>query len=836
MPMKLLAAILLSCVPVVAQISLIGHVAAQSTNNGPISTAAVDSTGANALIACVAASTSGFPATPISDNKGNVWTQAANWNEDGDIRIQQWYVIGPNVGPGHTFAANGAGIWNPAIWVAAFSGVGSSAGSSHADTGPGGGTSLLAKLAERRSSNELLVSCLGLTSPSSSSPSIEPPFFITDSVQPTAVSYGGGLAYLIERRPETAVPSWSWTHSSYAAMVLGIYRSTATPAPLSITTLTMPEGFLATPYNLQLLASGGNAPYRWSLLSGTLPAGLTLAANGMISGTPTQSSLNAPLTFEVIDSSSTPLTARSSGLTLTIATLPLTLGNACPSPIDLTQYGSYSCALTVAGGVPPYNWSVSPLGYASLPEGLSLNSSTGALTSAAIGGQGTYVPTIVVTDALGATVSASRTFSVAGDSTLDGCSLFPANSVFNLNVSNLPVDTSAFAAIPSAYQSSSIKPFFGAFGNAPNGIPFIRVPYNQPDVTVTTTGYTTESDAGPYGGTCPNNGPTCTSLFPYPPNAPIEGGFPVPGTGDSHVSVLQTAGGSQPCRLFESWISQYLGGAWSVNNTAYWDLSSNNLRPAGVTSADAAGLPIKPYTVSYDEVASGTVNHAIRFTLNHMLNYYVWPGRHKAGIGSCSGGGGSTNGEVFQNNPPATCSWSAPSGEIYRLKASVPVPAPCSGHTQANVIITAMRQYGIIVADNGQTGGLIGTPDARWSDSDLACLTSLTLANFEPVDISGVRVSEDSGATMPFIAIKTLPVGTENGAYSTALTAAGGFTRGYVWSVVSGSLPPGLSLVADGSLKGTPTAAGAFSFTVALTDGVHSATPAKVNITINPPD
>jgi hypothetical protein len=828
--------IFLSGTELFSQIFLVNHVAAQSTNNGPIATAAIDTTGANALVACVVASTAGFPPTPITDSKGNEWTQAANWNEDGDVRIQQWYALRPKVGAGHTFSATGGGIWAPAVFVAAFSGVSSLDTSQHSDTGAKGGTSLAASL-RTSNDNELLTSCLGLTSAASSSPWINAPFSVTDSLNPKTTGLGGGFAYAIQDHSVSISPTWSWANGSYGAALSGAYHSTANLALLSVTTLSLPEAFEGTPYSFQLQATGGTPPYKWTMLTAIpsgLNIGLTFSAEGLMSGSPLLVFQNAPIEFKVTDSSPTPLTANSSGLTMTVAASALTVGG-CPAPIDLTQYRSYSCTLAASGGTAPYAWSIASTGSASLPEGLSLNASTGALTSASIGGQGTYVPTITITDAHGASASATRTFPVAGDSTVDGCSLFPANSVFNLKVTGLPVDTSAFAPIPSAYQSSSIKPFFGASGSAPNGIPFIRVPYNQPEVTVTVTGYTTDSDAGPYGGTCPNSGPACTSQFPYPPNAPIEGGFPTPGVGDSHVSVLQTGGGGQPCRLFESWISQYVGGKWSVNNTAYWDLTSNNLRTASLTSGDAAGLPIKPYTVSYDEAASGAVNHAIRFTMNHMLNYYVWPGRHKAGIGSCSGGGGSTNGEVFQNTPPSTCTWSAPSGEIYRLKASVPTPAICSGHTQANVIITAMRQFGIILADNGQTGGLIGTPDSRWNDSDLACLTALTLSNFEPVNVSTVRVSEDSGATRPYITSRgSLPSGTKNVAYSTTLGAVAGLSSGYEWSLSSGSLPSGLTLGSNGMIKGTPLASGTFSLTVALSDGVNTATPVAVTLEIAP--
>ena len=133
-----------------------------------------------------------------------------------------------------------------------------------------------------------------------------------------------------------------------------------------------------------------------------------------------------------------------------------------------------------------------------------------------------------------------------------------------------------------------------------------------------------------------------------------------------------------------------------------------------------------------------------------MVNYWVWPATETAGVGSCtatSGGSIPTESQISQSAPPASCTMSGPAGEIYRLKASVANPACAATSPQAAIIITALRNYGIILADNGQSGGLIGTPDARWNDDDLACLKSLTLGDFEPVDVSSLIVSNDSGAT-----------------------------------------------------------------------------------------
>jgi len=423
----------------------------------------------------------------------------------------------------------------------------------------------------------------------------------------------------------------------------------------------------------------------------------------------------------------------------------LTINNAALP--DATQYQPYTApALTASLGTPPYTWSVTQT-YSSLPEGMSLNAATGVIAASSVGGQGTYLFQVRVSDSQAATATATFSIGVAADNTLGGCDIFPGDSIFRQRVDYLPVDTSPAAPIYSGYKSSHLRVFFGSEASSdypdPNGIPFFRVSYNQPLVQMTFTQYGDESDA-PYGWISKY----VTTTYPFPANAPVEGS--AYSGGDMHVLILQTAGGGQPCKLWEVWQGIYNGGGtWSSSNGAYWNLGSNSLRTNTYTSGDAAGLPIMPYTVNYDEVASGTVRHAIRFTVNNMLNGYVWPARHAAGTGYCTGVPAGS--ELSQVMPPVSCTMTGPSGQIYRLTQAnyAAASATCSAntHPQANVIIKAMRQYGIILADNGTTGGLIGTPDSRWDTDDLSCLTNITLAQFEPVNVGSLRISADSGAT-----------------------------------------------------------------------------------------
>ena len=224
------------------------------------------------------------------------------------------------------------------------------------------------------------------------------------------------------------------------------------------------------------------------------------------------------------------------------------------------------------------------------------------------------------------------------------------------------------------------------------------------------------------------------------------------------------------------WQGIYQGNnTWNDSSNASWsNIGSTGtgayaMLPQDNGSTDAAGLPVAPLLVNAGEVIgtgtpsapNGSVQHPIRFTVNHMLNRYVWPATAHAGVGSCSGGYSDGNGMLLQSGgAPTSCTMTGPAGEIYRLKASVATPACAATSPQAAIIIQGFRNYGIILADNGMTGGLIGTPDARWNDSDLACLTSLTLSDFEPVNVSAVAAAltpnyNGSGYSAPITTYQT---------------------------------------------------------------------------------
>lgn len=467
------------------------------------------------------------------------------------------------------------------------------------------------------------------------------------------------------------------------------------------------------------------------------PAAATVSSGGMASA---------------VTAGSTTITASSGSITgtdsLTVdaaAALSLGLGT-CSSAMTGTQYVAFSgCTLAAAGGVAPYTYSWSnSSSYASLPEGLALNSSTGAL-SGTVYGQGGYTTEFVVTDSQGNTATATATFALAGNNTLQGCQLFPTNSAFHINVSSLPVDSSPAAPIASSYQSDSLHVLFGAsaVNNLPNGIPLLVVPSAQPDVTVNTT-----SGDNSY-----------FSSGPIPAYAPIESTSNEESVGaDNHVLVVQAG---TTCQLYEMYqgvppsVSGAANGAWNDNGNAHWSnlgatgTGAFQMPPEDTGTTDAAGLPVAPLVVNADEVIgtgtptapNGAVQHPIRFTLGATLNAHVWPATAQAGSGSCTGGYEDQNKTILQGTgAPTSCTGpqSGPMGEIYRLKASVANPACAATSPQAAIIIQGLRNYGMILADNGMSGGLIGTPDSRWNDNDLACLKSLTLSEFEPVNVSSL--------------------------------------------------------------------------------------------------
>lgn len=275
---------------------------------------------------------------------------------------------------------------------------------------------------------------------------------------------------------------------------------------------------------------------------------------------------------------------------------------------------------------------------------------------------------------------------------LNGRRPFPDNNPWNVPVDQAPVDPNSDVLIASIGVNSPLHPDFGAnYNGRPFGIPYIVIDGTIPGVPVTFD-YADESDLGPY---------------PIPGNAPIEGG--ASSTGDRHILVIDR----DRWRLYELFSAYPQGAGWHAGSGAIFDLNSNSSRPDGWTSADAAGLPIFPGLVRFDEVVGqGEIRHALRFTVQDTRRAYVAPARHFASAD--------------------TSSVLPPMGMRVRLKGSFDL----SGYPPtAQVVLQALKTYGMMVADNGGDWFLSGAPDARWDDDALNTLKQVKGSDFEVVQM-----------------------------------------------------------------------------------------------------
>lgn len=322
---------------------------------------------------------------------------------------------------------------------------------------------------------------------------------------------------------------------------------------------------------------------------------------------------------------------------------------------------------------------------------------------------GCVLGSVVAVDSAAATTRAPSVIARVAGTTLPGtkCPAFPADNVWNTPVTNLPVNVRSSQWLASMDSSSTLlHPDYGPSGDprSPYGIPWNIV---SPRTTFThvTFQYSSESDKGPY---------------PLAANTPVEGGS------DRHALMVdpRASATSSACTLFETYDTYFHpGGRSTAGSGAIWRLTSNSLRRASYTSADAAGLPILPGLVNYDEVKSGAMNHAIRFTAQCTSRSYVWPARHEAG----------------QSTPQCP-----PMGARFRLRSSFTLPlSRCSAFCQT--VLHTMKTYGLILADNGSNWYFQGTADPRWTYDQVDQLKAIPARAFVAVDESCLEISSNSG-------------------------------------------------------------------------------------------
>ncbi|MGH2933156.1 MAG: hypothetical protein ACRDL2_01390 [Gaiellaceae bacterium] len=272
------------------------------------------------------------------------------------------------------------------------------------------------------------------------------------------------------------------------------------------------------------------------------------------------------------------------------------------------------------------------------------------------------------------------------------CPIFPAGNAWNERVSSLPVAANSARLIASMGLDTGLHPDFGSglYDGGPIGIPYDVVTKTTPRSRVSFD-YADESDRVAY---------------PIPRTVHIEGGS------DRHAILVDQGA----CKLYELFALHKQSGRWHAGSGATWSLTSNRLRPAGWTSADAAGLPIFPGLARWDEVARGVIDHALRFTAARTRRAYVYPARHFAS----------------SSDDPSL----PPMGLRVRLKAGVDI----SGFPrQARIVLQALKTYGMILADNGSNWYISGAPNPHWSNNDLHTLGRITGSDFEVVDTSSLH-------------------------------------------------------------------------------------------------
>lgn len=435
-----------------------------------------------------------------------------------------------------------------------------------------------------------------------------------------------------------------------------------------------------------------NTAVNWSV-NGGVSAG-AISSSGLYMA---PASLPSPNTVTIQATSAADSSARATSAVTLLNPIPVIAGINPSSvgigPFTLTVSGSnfvsgaqvlFAGASLSTNFVSPTQLSTSGMAQSAGTFAVSvINPEPGASTSGSVNLQVTS----------GSGQSACSGMSLGQGATLNGFVPFPADNAWNQDISGAPVDPNSNAIINFIGASVGVHPDFGAglYQGKSIGIPYVVVGGGQGFVNVNFTAYGDESDPGP---------------MPIPPNAPIEG-YPNPGNGDRHVLVLD----NNNCWLYEMYSSYpNSDGSWNAGSAAVWDLLADEQRPWTWTSADAAGLPIFAGLTRYDEAASGKINHALRFTLEFSQVAFVPPASHWAANSS---------------SPLA-----APMGMRLRLKSSYDI----SGFSTTNqVILQALKTYGMIMADNGSSMFLSGAPDDRWNNDDLHNLSSVAASDFEVV-------------------------------------------------------------------------------------------------------
>lgn len=463
-------------------------------------------------------------------------------------------------------------------------------------------------------------------------------------------------------------------------MLLASCAGVTKPPPANPDIVPTISGFSANPSSI---TAGTSSSLSWSTSGATSiaisPGGFTsAAASGSTSVSP-----SVTTAYTLTATSSAGSVTGAATVTVVAPTTEPTITSFTASPASISAGASSTLNWATSGAT---SIAISPGGFTSSTASGSTAvspSATTVYTLTATNDAGSVTSNATVTLTSTGTPSACSGMSLGAEASFNGFVPFPGNNPWNEDISSAPVDPNSSTIINYIGASTTLHPDFDSIGD---GIPYIVVDSSVTPLVTMTLADSSQSDLMP---------------MPFPADAPIEGGS------DHHVLVADR----NTCWLYEVWEGAYSGGQWSANNSAVWDLQNYNNRIYTWTSADAAGLPILPGLVRYDEVSAGAINHALRFTVPNTWAAFVSPATHWA----------QTNG----GSP-------IPMGMRIRLKASFDI----SGFSAENqVILTAMKTYGLILADNGSAIYVTGTADTRWDDDDLHNLTTVVGSDFEVVQM-----------------------------------------------------------------------------------------------------
>jgi hypothetical protein len=571
------------------------------------------------------------------------------------------------------------------------------------------------------------------------------------------------------------------------------FNSNSPPSGSSVTVTVSPASANvragATKSFSATVAGSSNTAVTWQVngVAGGSAATGTISSSGMYTAPMTVPSSNN-VTVRAVSSADATATG-SSAVTLQNP-VPVLTGIAPPSvpagafAITVDGSGFVGGAQVLLAGAPLATTFVSPTQLTATGNEASagifsvavMNPNPGSATSASQNLQ-------VTSTSGGNPPSSCSGMSLGQSASLNGFVPFLADNLWNQDISSVPVDPNSSAIINFIGSGIGLHPDFGSglYNGQSMGIPYLVVGSQQGPVPIVFTAYGDESDPGP---------------MPIPVSALIEG-YPAPGSGDRHVLVLD----NNNCWLYELYSSYPNAASWNAGSAAVWDLTADEQRPYSWTSADAAGLPIFPSLARYDEVAAGQIKHALRFTLHSSRAAFLPPASHWAA--------NSLN--VL----------AAPMGMRLRLKAGFDM----SSFSAANqVILTALKKYGMIMADNGSSMYISGVPDDRWDNSDLHNLGSVTAADFEVVEMNPIYTA----ANVPTGAG---PVITSFTASSQSVSAGTLVTLS--WNVTGASyfiVSPDIGAVRGASVVVSPSQSATYTL---YATNAFGRTTATVNITVH---